>query len=133
MSTDNLDPLTASIIKSFRFLDEQTTELVFHDNIVIDVDGITAVDAYCGGLTKGKRIKRLVISGRNSEITAKARQHGEKLNEDVKDMVIAEAIVVHSLAQKMVANFYFKYLKNHYPAKFFMDVGKAREWLAKQG
>jgi hypothetical protein len=127
-----MPPLVASVIKSFRFIDEQTMELVFKDNSHVDVEEIEAVNTYVGQYTKGKRIKRLTISGKNSEISAKARQIGEKLSEDAKDSIIAEAVVVHSLTQKMVANFYFKYLKDLYPARFFTDVEKAKEWLEKQ-
>lgn len=128
-----MNPLAASIIKSFRFIDEETTELVLHDNIDIDLDGIIAVDEYCRQFTDGKRIKRLTISGKNSNISPKARNYGEKLSEAAKDNIIAEAVVVHSLTQKMVANFYFKYLKDLFPARFFTDVDKAKEWLAKIG
>jgi hypothetical protein len=128
-----MNPLAAKIIKSFRFLDEETTELIFHDNTDIDLDGIIAVADYCRSFTNGKRIKRLTISGKNSNISAKARNYGEKLSEADKDNIIAEAVVVHSLTQKMVANFYFKYLKDLYPARFFTDADKAKEWLAKIG
>jgi len=125
--------LTSSILKSFRFIDEKTIELIFHDAVIIDLEGIMAVDDYCLQFTKGKKIKRLIVSGKNSEITAKARQYGEKLSEGAKDDIIAEAVVVNSLAQKMIANFYFKYLKDLYPARFFTDIDKAKEWLEKQG
>jgi hypothetical protein len=125
-----MESLATIIIKSFRFLDEETIELVFNDNVDIDLDGIIAVDEYCRQFTLGKRLKRLTISGKNSGMSARARSYGEKLSEMAKDNIIAEAVVVHSLAQKMAANFYFKYLKDIYPARFFTDPDKAREWLA---
>ncbi len=127
-----MSPLAAVYIKSFRFIDDNTFELVFNDATVMDIDGIEAIHKYISQFTEGKRVKRLVISGRGAEIKARARQLGEKLSEDARDYIIAEAVVVHSLTQKMVANFYFKYLKDLYPTKFFTDETKAREWLAAQ-
>jgi hypothetical protein len=127
-----IDPLTSSIIKSLKFPNEQTIELVIHDGITIDLDGVIAINNYCSQFTRGKRVKRLVVSGRNSDITKQARQYGARLSEEHKENIIAEAVIVHSLPQKMIANFYFKYLKDVYPAKFFTDIDKAREWLEAQ-
>ena len=41
----------------------------------------------------------------------------------------ADAFVIYSLAQKIVANIYLKFNKPHVPTKFFNDVVSAKKWL----
>jgi hypothetical protein len=41
----------------------------------------------------------------------------------------AEALVIHSLAQKITANFYLRYNKPIVPTRFFQDAGEATSWL----
>lgn len=130
---NSTESVALTLVKSLEMLDGTTMELTFYDNITIDLEGLKAVDAYCQRLTAGRKHKRLVISGRNSEITNEARRYGEKLSLENKDNIIAEAIVVYSLPQKMIANFYFRFLKDAYPARFFTNLDKAREWLGRYG
>lgn len=130
---NSTESVALTLVKSLEMLDGTTMELTFYDDITIDLEGLKAVDAYCQRLTAGRKHKRLVISGRNAEITSEARHYGEKLSLENKDNIIAEAIVVHSLPQKMIANFYFRFLNEAYPARFFTNINKAKEWLGKYG
>lgn len=41
----------------------------------------------------------------------------------------ADAFVIKSLAQKILANFYFKIKKPERPTRFFNDIDEARNWL----
>ena len=41
----------------------------------------------------------------------------------------AEAYVISSLNQKILANFYLKMIKPNRPTKFFSDVEEAKKWL----
>lgn len=45
---------------------------------------------------------------------------------------IAEAYVIHSLAQRLILNFLFNVQGTPVPAKFFNDEESAVEWLKKQ-
>lgn len=127
------DPIVNAIIKSF-IIDEATNtcELYFNDNITITLDAIIKIDEYCKQFTAGIKLKRLVVSGRNSHITREARIYGQEASESNKSFIQAEAVVVYSFTQKMVANFYFGFLKGLFPMQFFTDVEKAKEWLSKQ-
>jgi len=51
-------------------------------------------------------------------IINEANQHGK-----------ADAFVIHSLPQKILANFYLKFIKPNVPTKFFRTEEKAIEWL----
>jgi hypothetical protein len=111
-------------------LDDQTVLIEFKDDITFDLEGIQSsykeTEAYIGG----KKLKRLVLCGKKTDITKEARQYGLKENERLKDSVIAEALVVHSFTQKMITNIYLKYIQKSYPAKSFTDIDKAKEWLS---
>jgi len=117
------------VLKSISMLDEHTVEIVFKDDITFDLEGIKMSYSETKAFTEGRKLKRLVISGKKTDITREARQYGLKENERLKDQVIAEALVVHSFTQKMITNFYLKYIQKSYPAKSFTDIAKAKEWL----
>jgi len=117
-------------IKSASMLDESTFELVFQDEVQIDLEGIKLIDAYCDEIVAGLRLKRLIVSGKNTLMTKEARQYGQDKSKSSKELIIAEAVVVNTLPQKMVANFYFAFIRDFYPAKFFTDINKAKDWLS---
>lgn len=117
------------VLKSISMLDDQTLEIVFKDDITFDLEAIQSCYKETEAYTGGKKLKRLVISGKKTDITKEARQYGLKENERLKDLVIAEALVVHSFTQKMITNIYLKYIQKSYPAKSFTDIDKAKEWL----
>lgn len=120
-----------SVLKSIKMLDEQTVEIVFHDEFYFDLESIKQSYAETHEFTQGKKLKRLVISGRKTDITREARQYGLHENQRLKDNVIAEALVVHSFIQKMITNIYLKNIQKSYPAKAFTDIEKAKEWLSE--
>ncbi|HEY1047015.1 MAG TPA: hypothetical protein VGF79_11290 [Bacteroidia bacterium] len=115
--------------KSIRMISEDILEITFDDNVFLDLEKIIQSFEETEAFTNGRKLKRLVISGKKTDITKEARAYGLKENERLKDQVIAEALVVHSFTQKMITNFYLKYINKSYPAKAFTDVEKAKEWL----
>jgi hypothetical protein len=121
--------MNSRILQSIEMLNEDTVQIVFKGEITVTLEDIKQAyedyDAYAGG----RRLKRLVISGKNTEITKDARRYGEQENEKRKDNCIAEAMVVYTFVQKMVTNFYLKYIKDLYPTKSFTNIEEAREWL----
>ncbi|MFM6984550.1 MAG: hypothetical protein ACKOXF_10490 [Chitinophagaceae bacterium] len=117
------------VLKSISMLDDQTVVIEFRDDITFDLEGIQSSYRETEAYTGGKKLKRLVLCGRKTDITKEARQYGLKENERLKDSVIAEALVVHSFTQKMITNIYLKYIQKSYPARSFTDIDKAKEWL----
>lgn len=111
-------------------LNENTVEISFLDNILIDLESLKAAWIILDEFTQNRRLKKLVIVGRNTDITHEARKNGHASSQARKAYIIAEAMVVHTLPQKMVANFYSRFIKNQYPIKYFTDVDAAKEWLA---
>ena len=78
-------------------------------------------------------LKRLIVFSKNAKMELPARIYLQESNKENRKLIIAEAIVVFSLTQKMTTNFYLKFIKDSYPSKFFTDIDKAKDWLLKQG
>ena len=110
-------------------LTDDLVEIVFYDDFHFDLEKIKESYKETEKVTGNRKIKRLVICGKHTEIDKAARDYGKKENERLADQVIAEALVVHNFTQKIITNLYLKYIGNSYPAKSFTDVQKAREWL----
>ncbi len=117
------------ILKSLTMLNEDTVKLVFHDNITIDLDGMKEGLVQLDDFTQNRRLKKLVVVGKKTGITREARKFGHTEIKARGKYTVAEAMVVHTLPQKMIANFYFAFIKNMYPVKYFTDVNDAKEWL----
>jgi hypothetical protein len=122
--------MNARILKSVNMVHGDTLEIIFKDDILIDLEGIkeayTEFDTF---FVEKKRLKRLVVIGKNTEITKDARKYGQAENKKRKSTCIAEAMVVHNFVQKVLTNFYLKYIEDLYPTKSFTDIDEARAWL----
>lgn len=84
------------------------------------------VDAYAE-LSKGKVIRVLAVFPEFTDITPGAREYLE--NREIP--AIAEAVVLFSLAQRILFNSYKMLRSKHYPIKGFRSKEKALEWLKK--
>jgi hypothetical protein len=118
------------IVDSMQMIDNSTVEVIFKSDAVIGLDQIKYTFNQLHQLTGDKPHKKLIITGRRTEITKDARLFGMEEAKRIGEYVKAEAIVVHSLYQKMVINFYRRFIDSKYPTRFFTDVDKAKEWLA---
>lgn len=63
-----------------------------------------------------------------SQMSTQAMAHFAK-DPLTKGVRIAEAIVVDSLHNRILANFYIKFVKSHNPVKVFNNMDKAIAWL----
>lgn len=120
---------TNRVLQSIQMLDDSTVEVVFKDNVKIELEDIRETYHMLHEFTGGKRLKKLVVTGKQTEISKEARLFGHEESMRIREKVVAEAIVVHSLYQKMIINFYARFIKDSYPTRFFTDFGKAKNWL----
>ncbi len=125
--------LDSNILKSIRMSDDLTVEVEFLNIKEIDVDLLSEAYQILDDYTDCKRLKKLLITAPNNNINKEARQYGEAEAHKRKNSIIAEAIVVHSLPQKMAINFYLTFIKGEYPIRYFTDRSKAKEWLDSMG
>lgn len=76
---------------------------------------------------EGKRFPLLIILGENTLPNAEARAYVATPESD--PYAKAEAYVINSFTQKLVANVYTSFNKPFRPTKFFTSEEKAVEWL----
>jgi hypothetical protein len=95
------------------------------DYIVDEEDVIEFHAIFTKEAEKGK-LKLLVLPGQNTSATREAREYSQRtvLNS------FGEAIVISSLAQRIISNFYISFKnKAHYPIKMFNSKEEAVKWL----
>ncbi len=128
MSQDTLP----SVIESIAYVQPDTIEVRYKSAVTVKLDDMREILNYIYAFTQNKRVKRLIVISKDSTMELPARLLLQQENKDRKDTIVAEAVVVNSLTQKMTTNFYLKFIKDSYPSKFFTDTNKALEWLNKQ-
>ena len=104
-------------------------EILYFDNIEIDLKlAIIDFEIY-DKLVGDKRVKKLIVSGHFTSITKEAKIYISEQNKLRENKIIAEAIVTHSIAQEILAKFYFSIANKSYSLKIFSEIRKAKDWL----
>ena len=120
------------VIESVFYLDQHTIELKYKSSVNVNLEDMREILNHLYEFTQNKRLKRLIIISKDAQMALPARLLLQEENKDRKNTIIAEAVLVTSLTQKMTTNFYLKFIKDSYPSKFFTDYNKAKEWLDAQ-
>lgn len=123
-----MKPLS-NVLQSLRMINDETVEVLYRENVKVNREDMMELFQKLYSFTGNKPLKRLIVITKNSSLDLQARLLLQEENKARKDSIIAEAVVVTSLAQKMTTNFYLKFIKDIYPSRFFTDIDKAKEWL----
>jgi len=102
---------------------------VFNDNFLITINDISEVLQWVDSLGDEKYLN-LFEGGYNTDFDSIVREYASSSNENKH--TIADAIVVKTPAQQMVANFYVKFNKPHMPTEVFENRQDAIHWLLNQ-
>ena len=86
-------------------------------NIIIGRKEAKAVNDSIGVLSEGKEILVLIVADEVTQFDKSANEFSA--SEEGLRFTIADALVVKSLAQKILANFYLKFNKPAKPSKIF--------------
>jgi len=78
-------------------------------------------------MTKGTVYKSLRIAGKFSNIDMEVMKYLSRGRGIL--FTLADSFVIHSLAQKILANFYLKINKPILPTRFFNKIEEAEAWL----
>ena len=99
------------------------------NDFTYDVEHIKENHHFIEELTEGKKALILNISEKYTSITSEARDYISKGHHE--NFIKAEAFLIHSLAQRILANFFIKMTKPKVPANYFdyKDKEKAEAWL----
>lgn len=117
------------ILKSVHLVNPQIVELEYVDSEISDCHGVKDMNKSLDKVAHGRILKRLLVFNEHTEISKSVRNLIVKENMRRRNNISAEAIVVHSFAQKLSMLFYTIFLKNIYPVKLFTDKEEATEWL----
>jgi hypothetical protein len=117
------------VFKKIKLLGNSIVEMEFPNYMLVDTDCVEKAYKEIDQVTKGRKVKKLVIMGDHTEITKTARTLMVEENKRRKNNIIAEAIVARSFAQKLSATFYILFLAKIYPVQLFADKYHAEKWL----
>lgn len=108
------------------YLEEDIICVEYADDLIVDEDGVMEFYAVFTREAENKQLKILVLPGKNTSATPEAREFSQRSNLNCT----AEAIVVNSLAQRIISNFYISFKsKADYPIKMFNSKDEALKWL----
>ncbi len=108
-----------------RLLDNDMLHIYFlPDNTLEAIDFEEGRDDYAmlGG---GRKLRHLIEFGQYCSATNEARTWAEQNSPEA----IAEALVIKSLAQRILVRFYLSLRKNKHPIKVFGGLQEAKDWL----
>ncbi|PCJ87568.1 MAG: hypothetical protein COA57_04595 [Flavobacteriales bacterium] len=101
----------------------------YHEDAEIELEDAKKHIATAIQLSNGKPVPVLInAKGVNSNMSPEARKYFSE-SEDTRKYRKVLAVVVDSLANRLVANFFISFNKPSEPTKVFNDKGKAIEWL----
>lgn len=121
--------LSSNKIAPLKFIDNNCLLIEYHEQVHIELADMEAILSSVKTFTGHQPTKRLVIISKNATIAREARAFLQEENHKDRKQIIAEAVIVNSLAQKMATNFYLSFIKDDFPSRFFTDLTKAKEWL----
>ena len=99
-------------------------------NLHFEVEDILESFELINRLRGDRKFGNIVESGKNTSYGPGVHEIGAKPEMNV--FTLAEAIIVHSLPQKLIGNFYMQLMgKSKIPTKMFSDFPSACSWLAR--
>jgi hypothetical protein len=102
-------------------------EIRIDDNHVCTVAEAKILTRQLRKFGKGHPVPLLRIAGEHSHIEDGVREFAA--SPESQEPILADAIVVRSLAQRILGNFYLKANKPVRPTQLFSTVAAAEEWL----
>lgn len=109
--------------------DNSIVKIRFKDGVKFELEDAVEANQTMFDLAKGKPFLSLVDSvDVRGEISNEALEHFAK-HPLTKGIRRAEAIVINSLHNRILANFYLKFSKSHNPVKVFSRMEPAVKWL----
>lgn len=114
---------------SVRLINCTTVEITYFDDIVFECDDILETLWVIDQISKGRALKHLVIINEFTQFTVEAKQLLADENIKNKSKILGEAIVVRSIATRLLENFYRQQIDNRYPIKLFDNTLDAKKWL----
>lgn len=101
--------------------------VTFKDNCNLDIPLQLRLLDYYYDITDGKLMHFMFFAAENVSLSKEARDNAVKIED--QSMLGATAVVVDTLAYKLIANFYLKFNKPKRPYQVFSKEEDAIKWL----
>lgn len=105
-------------------------QVTVKDNSVMDVEDIIDIKQVNLELTQDHNYGLIIESGKYTSISNEARTM--MTTKAIEEKRAATAIVIHNLAQRLLADFFMRINKPSIPTKIFSNKESALEWIKKQ-
>ena len=102
-------------------------QIVVKDNVDVGIEECIELTNAFQALIGKKKVPLLHVVGNYVNMDKEAREYSA--SEAGLRYSIAEAFVINSLPNKIIANFYMRINKPSVPTKFFGSIREAEEWL----
>jgi hypothetical protein len=107
--------------------DDGIIHMIMNKDHMVNIDDLKNIVKAVGELGNGKKFPNLIEAGSFTSIDSDARKFSTA--EELNIYTIADAFVIRSLPQKLIANFYLKFDKPKLPTRFFDNTSEALQWL----
>ncbi|MEO6883929.1 MAG: hypothetical protein ABI199_07880 [Bacteroidia bacterium] len=101
-----------------------------NENAIVDVAQVKEQHEAALMLTEGKKYAVLIDARATISASPEARAYGAL--PELYPNILAQAILVNSLANKLMGNFYIKFNKPPVPAQLFQTEKAAMDWLREK-
>ena len=102
-------------------------QFFYGDHIHFTLDEAQELEDAVKQITKGTTYKSLRIAGEYSSLDIGVMKYLSRGKGSL--YTLADAFIIHSLPQRILANFYIKVQQPYVPTAFFSKVSEAEAWL----
>lgn len=114
---------------SFRYRNNNLIEVVFFDEVLVEYknmkDNIKTLEI----ISQEKKLSRLIVLNEFTDFNMESIQLLIDENRKRKSSIISEAIIVKSISNRLVANYYYQQNKKFYKIKLFENATNAKKWI----
>ena len=107
--------------------DDGIIQFFYGDSINYTMKETEELENVVSKITKGVVHKSLRVAGKFSNIDIEVMKYLSRGRSTL--FTLADSFVLHSMPQKLLANFYLKINKPVLPTKFFTQTTEAEQWL----
>ena len=129
-SLDKIISHATSKCATFKLIEEGVLHIVLLDDSDIDIDESKLMQQKSLTLTEGKKFVTLIDARAKINVSKESREWGSTPEAQVN--MVAQAILVNSLANRIVGNFIIKFHKPIAKTALFTDEKSALAWLREQ-
>jgi len=117
---------------SIRLINCSTIEVTYFDDVIVECDDVLENLWVIDQISKGRSLKHLIIINEFTQFTVESKQLLAAENIKRKSKIISEAIVVRSIATRLLENYYIQQNKTSYEIKLFNNTLEAKKWLMQK-